>query len=91
MHRIPLSNPIASVPLATGAALLTLISCGVMIIWHIPSLFLCVYPYATLMAYNTTVSFQLCGLALIEIVKHLHQLGIVLDFGLLPLSSICIL
>ena len=88
MHRIPLSNPIASVPLATGAALLTLISCGVIIIWHIPSLFPSVYPYATLMAYNTAVSFLLCGLALIALIRQLHQLGIVLALGLLALSSI---
>lgn len=88
---MPLNNPIASVPPAVGAVLLTLISCGVMIIWHIPSLFPSVYPYATLMAYSTAVSFLLCGLALITLIKQLRQLGIILAFGLLVLSSIRII
>lgn len=88
MHRITLSNTIAPVPIAIGAVLLLLISSGVITIWHNPLSFPSLYPYATLMTYNTAASFLLCGMVLIALLNQLRRTGVVLSLGLLILSGI---
>lgn len=88
MRRIASGAFIAPLPIAIGAALLIFISSGVILSWHFPQFFPSLYPYATLMAYNTAVSFLLCGLALVTLINQLRQIGIILTLGLLILSAI---
>lgn len=51
-----------------GLALtLCLIGIGVLIVWHSPHGLARIYPYATLMAYNTAIGFCACGIGLYAI------------------------
>ena len=52
---------IATLLLSTGGC--------VLLSWHAPHLLASIYPYTTLMAYNTALAFIACGLGLIAIVK----------------------
>ena len=76
MHRIAKKNRIAPLPLAIGAVLLLIISSGVMLMWHLPHLIPAIYPYATLMAYNTAMCFLFCAAALFALLKSYRHLGI---------------
>lgn len=49
------------------ATLLILVGLSVIASWHLPSLFAPIYPYTTLMAYNTAIGFIACGVGLLAI------------------------
>ncbi|HTF96992.1 MAG TPA: ATP-binding protein [Cellvibrio sp.] len=53
----------------TIALLLGALGIGVLLSWHNPQLFAGLYPYATLMAYNTAIGFCACGIGLYSILK----------------------
>jgi hypothetical protein len=61
---------------------------GVLLSWHSPKMLAAIYPYATLMAYNTAIGFCACGLGLYAILKHNRPLKF---FSCLVLIAISIL
>lgn len=58
------------------AFLLCVLGIGVLLNWHNPHLFASLYPYATLMAYNSAIGFCACGLGLYAIMAQRWQLKI---------------
>jgi signal transduction histidine kinase len=58
------------------ALLLCLLGVGVLFSWHSPHLLADIYPYTTLMAYNSAIGFCACGLGLYAIMTQQWQLKI---------------
>lgn len=54
--------------------------------WHAPKTFAPIYPYATLMAYNTAIGFIACGLGLLAILTLKRTLLIVCSATLLTIA-----
>lgn len=70
------------------AALLGALGISILFSWHNPQLLSTIYPFATLMAYNTALGFCACGLGLYSILKQHVLLKI---FSVLVLLTIGIL
>ena len=59
--------------------------------WHAPHLFASIYPYATLMAYNTAIAFIACGLGLIALTKSEATLLTICALALLTIALLTLL
>lgn len=64
-----MNNKGSSLFLIGIATLLMMVGLTVIASWHLPSTFASLYPYTTLMAYNTAIGFIACGLGLLSIYK----------------------
>lgn len=73
------------------AALLLLTGSCVLLSWHAPKLFAAIYPYATLMAYNTAIAFIACGFGLISIIASKHLLLVACSSILLAIAILTLL
>lgn len=73
------------------AALLLLTGSCVLLSWHAPKLFAAIYPYATLMAYNTAIAFIACGFGLISIIASKHLLLVACSSILLVIAILTLL
>ncbi|QEY14517.1 HAMP domain-containing protein [Cellvibrio sp. KY-GH-1] len=81
--------------LAPNAIALLLCALGMLVLisWHSPHLFKSIYPYATLMAYNTAIGFLGCGIGLYAITIRQWRLTllaslVVVSIGLLTLLDL---
>lgn len=69
MHK--LFQPYKGLPLAPLIVASLMLIVGALVIggWHLPNLLAIVYPYSTLMAYNTALGFIACGIGLLALLK----------------------
>lgn len=75
----------------TIALLLCLLGIGVLFSWHSPHLLAGIYPYATLMAYNTAIGFCACGLGLYAALMQRWQLTVFSSLVLFALGTLTLL
>ncbi|PUA26892.1 MAG: sensor histidine kinase [Cellvibrio sp. 79] len=59
------------------ALLLCLLGLGVLVSWHSPLLLAGIYPYSTLMGYNTAIGFCACGLGLYAVMTQRWSLTLI--------------
>nr|WP_324259641.1 ATP-binding protein [Cellvibrio fontiphilus] len=76
-----------------AASLLILVGLIVLSAWHAPQLLQALYPFATLMAYNTALGFLACGLGLVAILKNrqsylLGSVAVLWGIGLVTLIDL---
>ncbi|HEY0891410.1 MAG TPA: ATP-binding protein, partial [Cellvibrio sp.] len=91
MHRITLFGyhyPLS--PLLISGFLLAL-GIGVLITWHSPHRLSSIYPYITLMTYNTAIGIISCGLGLYAILRARHLLLLVCCFILFAIGTLTLL
>lgn len=69
MHRITLPNFRYPLPPALISGFLIAVGVCVLLSWHAPQTLAPIYPYATLMAYNTAIGFIACGLGLMSLIR----------------------
>jgi signal transduction histidine kinase len=67
MHRITFSRFRYSLPTTLISVFLIAVGICVLLSWHAPETFARIYPYTTLMAYNTAIGFIACGLGLLAL------------------------
>lgn len=95
MHTASPQLTIEHLAIHTIALILCLLGAGVLLSWHSPHLLAGLYPYATLMAYNTAIGFCACGLGLYAIttrrwfLKSLSS-AVLISIGLLTLLDLII-
>lgn len=82
------SNPLP--PILISGFLLAL-GIGVLITWHAPQALSGIYPYITLMTYNTAIGIITCGLGLYSILKAKRVMLFVCCFILFALGALTIL
>lgn len=95
MHTASPQLTIEHLAIHTIALILCLLGAGVLLSWHSPHLLAGLYPYATLMAYNTAIGFCACGLGLYAIITRrwfLKSLAsvVLISIGLLTLLDLII-
>ncbi len=74
MHQINLFNFLYPLPPTLISSFLLAVGIGVLLSWHAPNTLASIYPYATLMAYNTAIGFVACGIGLIAVMRSLHAM-----------------
>ncbi len=79
----------------TIAIALCVLGVGVLLSWHSPKMLAAIYPYTTLMAYNTAIGFCACGLGLYAILTHngllkIFSCLILLAIGILTLLDLIV-
>ncbi|HSX49982.1 MAG TPA: ATP-binding protein [Cellvibrio sp.] len=67
MHRITILGYSHPLPPILISGFLLALGIGVLITWHAPHAFSAIYPYVTLMTYNTAIGIITCGLGLYAI------------------------
>lgn len=73
------------------ATLLLLTGSCVLLSWHAPQLLAAIYPYATLMAYNTAIAFIACGIGLIAVITSKHLLLVACSAILMAIAILTLL
>lgn len=73
------------------SALLMLTGSCVLLSWHTPQLLASIYPYTTLMAYNTAIAFIACGLGLLALIKQESTLLIICSLLLFVIGILTLL
>lgn len=91
MHRFTFSGFRHPLPPILISGLLLTIGIGVLLSWHAPQTLASIYPYATLMAYNTAIGFIACGLGLISLTYSLHTLLLSCCLVLLAIAVLTLL
>ncbi len=91
MHGITTNLTIEYRATRTIAVLLCLLGVGVLLIWHSPHLLAGIYPYATLMAYNTAIGFCACGVGLYGIISQRWQFTILSSLILFAIGILTLL
>ncbi len=79
----------------TIAIVLCVLGAVVLLSWHSPKMLAAIYPYATLMAYNTAIGFCACGLGLYALVRQQWPLTlftclVLFTIGLLTLLELLV-
>lgn len=69
MHRVNFFNRQYPIPPVLISSLLLILGVCMLLIWHAPQTFASMYPYATLMAYNTAIGFIACGLGVMSLLS----------------------
>lgn len=77
-------------PLLISGFLITL-GIGVLITWHAPDILSSIYPYTTLMTYNTAIGVITCGLGLYAILRSMRTLLFGCCFVLLTIGGLTML
>lgn len=91
MHSIFSTYNIHHLASTIVAALLLITGSCVLLSWHTPQLLAAIYPYSTLMAYNTAIAFIACGLGLIAIITSKHLLLVACSLALLAIAILTLL
>lgn len=91
MHSIFTINNNRDLASIIVAALLLLTGSCVLVSWHAPQLLAAIYPYTTLMAYNTAIAFIACGLGLIAIIASKRLLLAACSITLLAIAILTLL
>lgn len=79
--------------LAPNAIALLLCSLGMLVLisWHSPHLFKSIYPYATLMAYNTAIGFLGCGIGLYALSRNQRRLTLFTSLVVIAIGALTLI
>jgi len=91
MHRITLFGYHYPLPPILISGFLLALGLGVLITWHAPHSFSSIYPYATLMTYNTAVGIITCGTGLYAILRPRRILLLACCFILFSIGALTLL
>lgn len=91
MHQINVFNFHYPLPPVLIAGFLLAVGAVVLLSWHAPQTLADIYPYTTLMAYNTAIGFVACGLGLIAIMRSRRTLLISSSIALLAIGVLTLL
>ncbi|WP_052417267.1 ATP-binding protein [Cellvibrio mixtus] len=91
MHKTKRFNDDHPLPPILISGFLVALGIGVLVTWHSPHALSGIYPYITLMTYNTAIGIITCGLGLYSILKANRAMLFVCSFILFALGALTIL
>jgi signal transduction histidine kinase len=91
MHRITFFGYSYPLPPILISGFLLALGIGVLITWHAPYTLSSIYPYATLMTYNTAIGIITCGLGLYAILRSRPVFLFICCFVLFALGALTLL
>jgi signal transduction histidine kinase len=91
MHRITLFGYSYPLPPILISGFLLALGIGVLITWHAPRTLSSIYPYTTLMTYNTAIGIIACGLGLYAILRSRRILLLACCFILFAIGALTML
>lgn len=91
MYKTKYFNDGNSLPPTLISGFLLALGIGVLITWHAPHALSAIYPYVTLMTYNTAIGIITCGLGLYATLRAHHVMVFACCFILFAISALTIL